>query len=205
MTIIAFTIARPAVMTEGGGFVPSAVAVTAPYAPRGPIIAGTSDTTNTLISTGAGVVHHERAGLEFHEGARLRASVIGGSNLYLEGEVVSYDTIARLLTLAVDLSSAVGGSYSNGRSTSPASLARPGRVDRLAPLADQPVPRDQRACRDRPASTASPARPARADPRAHLAHLAAPPDPAVPRGRPELPARAGRPVRAGRSDRLAAR
>ena len=113
MTIVALSIARPAVMTSEGDFIPTVIAVTAPYAPRGPIIAGTSNTTNALISTGLVSWIMNEPSLEFHEGARLRASVTGGSNLYLEGEVSSYDPVSRLLTLAADLSSAVGGSYSN--------------------------------------------------------------------------------------------
>ena len=87
MTIVSLTIARPAVMTEGGGFVPSAVAVAAPYAPRGPIIAGTSDTAVTLISTGAASWVLNEPSLEFHEGARMRASVIGATNIWMEGLV----------------------------------------------------------------------------------------------------------------------
>src|SRR5262249_24351314 len=51
--------------------------------------------------------------LEFHEGARIRASVVGGSNLWIEGEVTDYDTDTRLLTIAADLSSGTGGSFND--------------------------------------------------------------------------------------------
>ena len=111
MTIVSLTIARPAVMTEGGGFVPSAVAVAAPYAPRGPIIAGTSDTAVTLISTGAASWVLNEPSLEFHEGARMRASVIGATNIWMEGLVLSYIPDTRLLTLGVDLSSGTGATF----------------------------------------------------------------------------------------------
>ena len=191
---------------ETGDFIPSVVAVTAPYAPRGPIIAGTSNTTNALISTGLVSFTMNEPSLEFHEGARLRASVIGGSNLYLEGEVASYDTIARLLTLAADLSSAVGGSYSNwainvaGEPGSPGPERtgwRPWRTNRShGANGIQGTARHQRRHRlDRPERTLGRSwhtwRRLRTQ-RCHGAVL-------------ELPARAGRPVRAGRSDPLAAR
>ena len=98
-------------MTEGGGFVPSAVAVAAPYAPRGPTIAGTSDTAVTLISTGAASWVLNEPSLEFHEGARMRASVIGATNIWMEGLVLSYIPDTRLLTLGVDLSSGTGATF----------------------------------------------------------------------------------------------
>ena len=112
MTIVSLTIARPAVLTEAGDFVPSVVALAAPYAPRGPVIAGTSNTVNALVSTGLVSFTMNEPSLEFHEGARLRASVTGGLNLWLEGTVVSYTPATRLLTLAATLSSTTGGSFS---------------------------------------------------------------------------------------------
>ena len=112
MTIVALSIARPAVLDDSGGFVPSVVAVAAPYAPRGPIIAGTSSTTNPLASTGLVSFVMNEPSLEFHDGTRLRASVTAGSNLWMEGVVTAYVTDTRLLTIALDLSSTVGGSYS---------------------------------------------------------------------------------------------
>ena len=142
MTIVSLTIARPAVMTEGGGFVPSAVAVAAPYAPRGPIIAGTSDTAVTLISTGAASWVLNEPSLEFHEGARMRASVIGATNIWMEGLVLSYVPDTRLLTLGIDLSSGTGATFDEwtlnvagqpgtaGPSGPPGRSRRPDRSDR---------------------------------------------------------------------------
>ena len=82
-----------------------------PYAPRGPIIAGTSDTAVTLISTGAASWVLNEPSLEFHEGARMRASVIGATNIWMEGLVLSYVPDTRLLTLGIDLSSGTGATF----------------------------------------------------------------------------------------------
>ena len=87
-------------------YVPSAIAVAAPYAPRGPIIAGTSNTSNTLISTGLVSFEMNEPSLDFNAGIRLRASVNGGSNQWMEGVVQSW--VGNLLTLAVDIKSGVG-------------------------------------------------------------------------------------------------
>ena len=87
-------------------YVPSAIAVAAPYAPRGPIIAGTSSSSNTLISTGLVSFAMNEPSLDFNEGIRLRASVNGGSNQWMEGVVQSY--VGNLLTIGVDIKSGFG-------------------------------------------------------------------------------------------------
>ena len=85
---------------------PSAIAVSAPYAPRGPIIAGTSNTSNTLLSTGLVSFEMNEPSLDFNAGIRLRVSVNGGSNQWMEGVVQSW--VGNLLTFAVDIKSGVG-------------------------------------------------------------------------------------------------
>ena len=57
---------------------------------RGPIIAGTSNTSNTLISTGLVSFEMNEPSLDFNAGIRLRASVNGGSNQWMEGVVQSW-------------------------------------------------------------------------------------------------------------------
>ena len=69
------------------------------------------DTAVTLISTGAASWVLNEPSLEFHEGARMRASVIGATNIWMEGLVLSYVPDTRLLTLGIDLSSGTGATF----------------------------------------------------------------------------------------------
>ena len=156
----------------------------------------------TLISTGAASWVLNEPSLEFHEGARMRASVIGATNIWMEGP----GSQLRPRHAALD---ARGRSFiwhrrarsMNGRSTLPASLARrvrvaPGRTRR--PDGCRP---DQRACKARPASTARPEHQALPGHPARRALLAAPPVRPVHRGTWQRARRArpGRPAqRSGR-------
>jgi hypothetical protein len=67
---------------------PLAVVYTAPFAPPGPVIAGTSNSTVSIQMGPASFVMNEFH-LGFLDGARLRATA--GSNLFVEGIVTSYD------------------------------------------------------------------------------------------------------------------
>lgn len=113
MTIISLSIARPAVQTATGEIVPSVVAVAGPYMPRGPIIAGTSSTSNTLVNTGTVSFIMNEPSLEFHEGARMRSSVVGAPSIWMEGLVDAWVPSTRLLTLGIDLSSGLGTTFAN--------------------------------------------------------------------------------------------
>jgi hypothetical protein len=86
---------------------PTAIAVAAPYAPRGPVLAGTSQSTATLADLGTATFVINEYALEFAPGTRLRASVKGGSNQWMEGVVQSYDA-DRNLVLALDWKSGSG-------------------------------------------------------------------------------------------------
>jgi hypothetical protein len=87
---------------------PTAVGVAAPYAPRGPVLAGTSQTTATLVNSGTVTFTVNEWGLEFHSGTRLRATVNGGSNQWMEGVVSAFDPSTNRVTLALDSSSGTG-------------------------------------------------------------------------------------------------
>lgn len=67
---------------------PLAVVYAAPYAPPGPVIAGTSS-SSVAIGMGPATFVMEEFGLGFVPGARIRATA--GSNLFVEGVVSSYD------------------------------------------------------------------------------------------------------------------
>jgi len=87
---------------------PTAIGVAAPYAPRGPVLAGTSQTSATLVNSGNVTFTVNEWGLEFHAGTRLRATVNGGSNQWMEGVVSSFDPSTNKVTLALDSSSGSG-------------------------------------------------------------------------------------------------
>src|SRR5262252_2900323 len=88
---------------------PNVTVVTAPYSPRGPVIAGTALDT-VVINTGPVVFNMVEYGLGFVPGMRLRASVPEGPINWVEGVCTSY--VNNQLTLNVDLTGG-GGTYSH--------------------------------------------------------------------------------------------
>lgn len=80
---------RTAVMTAAGDVAPVTVVAAAPYAPAGPIIFGTSQST-IYVGTGP-VAFVTQYGLGFSPGMRVRASVPASPDYWLEGNVTSYE------------------------------------------------------------------------------------------------------------------
>jgi len=90
---------------------PGAAVFAAPYAPHGPIIAGTS-LSEVEIALGERTFVMEQFNLGFMPGMRLRAAVLDQPNVGFEGNVVSYDPTTNELVILADL---IGGAglYSN--------------------------------------------------------------------------------------------
>jgi hypothetical protein len=86
---------------------PGATVFAAPYAPHGPIIAGTS-----LSEVTPGIGQHlflmQQFNLGFLPGIRIRAAVVGQPNVGLEGNVVSYSAATSELVVLADLANGVG-------------------------------------------------------------------------------------------------
>jgi hypothetical protein len=101
-------IPRSAVVTSTGDVVQSGTGVTAPYAPGGPLIAGTSKSTNVVDITATGIFKIEEFGRSFFPGTRLRASAADVEHVWMEGLSMSWD--GETLTLDPDLVSG-SGSY----------------------------------------------------------------------------------------------
>jgi hypothetical protein len=90
--------------------VPGAEVFAAPYAPHGPIIAGTSASA-IEIGTGARTFVMDQFNLGFMPGMRLRAAVTDNpAALWIEGVVTSYDHLTNELVIDADLF-AGNGSY----------------------------------------------------------------------------------------------
>jgi hypothetical protein len=99
MTISSISIARSSVVI-GGINLPSAVVVAAPYAPSGPIIAGTSYSS---IAIGEDIHSFtlQQIALGFVPGVRVRASAINYPDQWMEGVVTAYD--GSILVIDVDI------------------------------------------------------------------------------------------------------
>lgn len=89
----------------GGLATPGATVFAAPYAPAGPIIAGTS-LSEVEIGLGERTFIMEQFNLGFLPGMRLRAAVIDAPNVGFEGNVVSYSPTVNELVILADL---IGG------------------------------------------------------------------------------------------------
>lgn len=110
MTIIAIGSqirAAPAALT--GDILPTVVVAAAPYAPRGPIIFGTSQSTVEIGDGPKAFV--TQFGLGFSAGMRVRASVPDFPDYWLEGNVTSYE--ANNLIVQSTLTSALLSSFSD--------------------------------------------------------------------------------------------
>jgi len=90
---------------------PASVTVAAaPYAAEGPLISGTSLTSNTIDTVINKVFKIEEFNRSFSNGVRLRFTAVGFTNVWLEGVVVAWD--GTNLTLDPDFS-AGAGTFSN--------------------------------------------------------------------------------------------
>jgi hypothetical protein len=105
---------RPEDITLGGVVRSTVVIHTAPMAPAGPIITGTS-TTELTIETDASPTYPrtlswvvEQFNPGFMAGMRMRASVPGTSDQWMEGVVTDFDYATNTLTIAVDRASGFG-------------------------------------------------------------------------------------------------
>jgi hypothetical protein len=74
----------------------------APLAPRGPVLAATSESSLT-IGTGTQTLVLDQFGLGFVSGVRVRISVAGSTTSWMEGVVQSYDSPSQTLVVLVDL------------------------------------------------------------------------------------------------------
>src|SRR5262245_5285304 len=100
---------RNPVALDTGDLIPMAVVAAAPYAPLGPVIFGTSTTSNT-IGTGPHTFITQY-GLGFSTGMRVRASVPGYPDYWMEGNVTSYEGNA--LTINCTLTSLLISTFQN--------------------------------------------------------------------------------------------
>jgi hypothetical protein len=82
--------------------------VAAPLAPRGPVIAGTSNTMVT-IGLGSQTFTMNEFGLGFVPGVRARAASSTNPDCWMEGVVTAYDGLTSVLTMNVDLVGNGGG------------------------------------------------------------------------------------------------
>jgi hypothetical protein len=103
---------------EPGSLLPAGAAtvVTAPYAPRGPIMVGTSDTETTIPMllpeqrvARSFVMNEFNPG--FMVGTRMRAVVQGSSQHWMEGNVDGFTFDTNTLTLLIELTSGSIGGY----------------------------------------------------------------------------------------------
>jgi hypothetical protein len=86
---------------------PGATVFAAPYAPHGPIIAGTS-LSEVEIALGEHTFVMEQFNLGFLPGIRIRAAVVNTPNVGMEGNVVSYSATTNELVVLADLADGVG-------------------------------------------------------------------------------------------------
>jgi hypothetical protein len=89
---------------------PVAIGVATAYAAAGPLIAGTSNTTNVVDAVLAKSFVINEYNRSFYPGTRLRATAVGASNVWMEGIVGTWDgqTVAFTSVLASG-----GGTYAN--------------------------------------------------------------------------------------------
>ena len=80
---------------------PPVVIIAAPYAPAGPVLAGTSQTPNDVSIGGEYTFEMEQIGLGFVPGVRVRASAATDPTTWMEGVITSFD--GSDLVVAVDI------------------------------------------------------------------------------------------------------
>src|SRR5678815_3015740 len=87
---------------------PPIVITTAPYAPAGPIIAGTSATSNDVSVGGEYTFVMDQTGLGFIPGLRVRASTVSDPTTWIEGVVTDYSDVTHELVFDSDLADGSG-------------------------------------------------------------------------------------------------
>jgi hypothetical protein len=102
---------RPAAMAADlSQPVPVATVVSAPYAAEGPLVAGTSFSSNSIDTVTNKTFLINEYNRSFFPGTRVRATAVGFSNVWLEGIVITWD--GSNVTMDGDLASGTGV-YSN--------------------------------------------------------------------------------------------
>jgi Collagen triple helix repeat (20 copies) len=109
MTITSIATIRAAPSLFSGETSSTVSVVTAPYAPAGPIIFGTSQSTVAIGTGSRGFV--TQFGLGFSAGMRVRATSASSPNYWLEGPITSYE--ANNLLVNSTLTSALLGTFSD--------------------------------------------------------------------------------------------
>jgi hypothetical protein len=114
MTITAITPVRGNVSanlaTGGSGVVPATVVVAAGYSAAGPLVSGTSNSTNILDTIGSKNFVVNEYNRSFFPGMRLRAAATGFTNTWMEGVVTAWD--GQTVTITPDLT-AGGGTFTS--------------------------------------------------------------------------------------------
>jgi hypothetical protein len=86
--------------------IPRAIGIAAPYAAEGPLIAGTSKTTNSIDTVTDKSFRIEEFNRSFFPGTRLRATAVGFDDVWLEGIVTAWD--GETVTIDGDIASGTG-------------------------------------------------------------------------------------------------
>lgn len=112
---------------------PAIVVAAAPYAAAGPLIAGTSVTPNVIDTT----ANHSFTIVEFNRsfdiGARLRATAVGFSNIWMEGVVIAWD--GQIVIIDTDLAQGTGtGTYSDWSITVAGQPGQQGVIGPVGPV-----------------------------------------------------------------------
>jgi hypothetical protein len=110
MTITGIRNSRNAALATNGEGVPIAVGVAGSYGAAGPLVAGTSNTPNTIDTVINKSFLINETNRSFFPGTRLRATAANFSNVWLEGIVTAWD--GAMVTIDGDLASGTGA-YSN--------------------------------------------------------------------------------------------
>ena len=86
---------------------PGGLIYAAPYAPAGPVVFGTSD-SSVSIATGPHSFVMNEFNLGFNPGMRVRAAVTGTTDQWIEGVVTAFDFPTNTLTFTADITSGAG-------------------------------------------------------------------------------------------------
>lgn len=111
MTIISVeTVSRNPAIAGDGLLLPATIGIAGPYAAEGPLIAGTSLTTNSISTAVNKTFTIEEYNRSFSPGVRLRVSAVGFPGVWFEGVVTAWDGVH--VTIDGDVASG-SGTYSN--------------------------------------------------------------------------------------------
>lgn len=116
---------------------PGVTVVTAPYAPAGPILAGTSSTSNDISIGGEYTWMMDQVGLGFTTGIRVRAASTVDPTQWLEGVITEWDGTD--LTMVSDLASGfeIFSSWSIGVAGQPGKTGQKGDSGAVGPIGPQ--------------------------------------------------------------------